>query len=219
MSFSHFLLSISLIWLEIANEPPFFRCAMSKREANKIRNEHEIVHKAIHLFIEKGDEATSISDIVAETSLAFGTFYNYFRSKNEIWDKIISDLLKTMVYEDRPLAPSIYDFIYYSIFPIMSAIDASPYRELITQNPSSFRDAYFRNDKLSFNLEIFERDMRANTSFQHLAEHEYKLSVYALEGLCLETFIQSHRQHDQFSIEQITEYIARMFERGLAPSS
>lgn len=189
---------------------------MGKRAANKLRNEQEIVDKAIHLFISKGAEATKISDIVAETNLAFGTFYNYFRSKSEIWDRIISDLFKTLVYQERLKATSIFDFIYTSIYPIMCAVDTSPYRELIVAAPSAFRDAYFRNKKLYVHLDIFEHDMRAHPAFEHLAEHEYKLSVYAVVGLCLETFIQSRQRKDGFSIEQITHYIASMYERGLS---
>jgi len=189
---------------------------MGKRAANKLRNEQEIVNKAIQLFIKKGDEATTISDIVAETDLAFGTFYNYFRSKSEIWDKIISDLFFTLkMYKDRLEAPSIYEFIYNSLYPIVSVINTSPHRELVVKNPSSFRDAYFRNEKIYVHLEIFERDMRANKAFQHLPDHRYKMTVYAVIGACLETFIQSNLRKDNFTAAQITDHVASVFESGL----
>ena len=54
---------------------------MKKRVANKIKNEETIINAAIELFIQKGVRNTSIQDIVENTGLARGTFYNYFKSK------------------------------------------------------------------------------------------------------------------------------------------
>ena len=71
---------------------------VSKRAANKIKNEQEILATAIQLFIEQGEEETTIGDIVAATSLARGTFYNYFKSKKEIWDKIIAHLMLSLIH-------------------------------------------------------------------------------------------------------------------------
>ena len=188
---------------------------MNKRAANKIRNEQEILNTAIKLFIEKGDEATKIGDIVAETSLAFGTFYNYFRNKSEIWDKIIEGLILTLDYKERLQATSIYEFIYNSIYPIIKAVNCSPYRELIIKNPSSFREAYFRNEKLDINLAVFEKDMRVSPLFENLPEHYYKMTVYSVLGTCFEILIQSYMRGDNFTIDQIVGYIATIFERSL----
>lgn len=44
----------------------------------------ELMDAAQKLFIEKGFEATTISDIVRDAQVAKGTFYHYFPSKNEI---------------------------------------------------------------------------------------------------------------------------------------
>lgn len=44
----------------------------------------ELMDAAQHLFITKGFEATTISDIVRDAQVAKGTFYHYFPSKNEM---------------------------------------------------------------------------------------------------------------------------------------
>lgn len=44
----------------------------------------ELMDAAQKLFIDKGFEATTISDIVENAKVAKGTFYHYFASKNEI---------------------------------------------------------------------------------------------------------------------------------------
>lgn len=50
----------------------------------KLNNrKHQVLLTAKKLFIEKGFDATSIQDILTESDISKGTFYNYFSSKNE----------------------------------------------------------------------------------------------------------------------------------------
>ena len=44
---------------------------------------HQVLLAAQKLFIEKGFVATSVQDIITESKISKGTFYNYFSSKNE----------------------------------------------------------------------------------------------------------------------------------------
>lgn len=44
----------------------------------------ELMDAAQQLFIDKGYDATTVSDIVRDAEVAKGTFYHYFTSKNEI---------------------------------------------------------------------------------------------------------------------------------------
>lgn len=44
---------------------------------------HHVLLTAQRLFIEKGFAATSVQDIINESKISKGTFYNYFSSKNE----------------------------------------------------------------------------------------------------------------------------------------
>jgi AcrR family transcriptional regulator len=49
----------------------------------------ELVDAAEELFSDKGYEVTAVSDIVSKVGVAQGTFYYYFRSKDEILDAIV----------------------------------------------------------------------------------------------------------------------------------
>ncbi len=52
---------------------------------------NKLLAAAIRIFARKGYQNTSIDEIVAEASVAKGTFYNYFRSKEDIFLAIIAD--------------------------------------------------------------------------------------------------------------------------------
>lgn len=51
---------------------------------------HRVLLTAKRLFIEKGFAATSVQDILDESHISKGTFYNYFSSKNECLMAILS---------------------------------------------------------------------------------------------------------------------------------
>jgi len=63
----------------------------SKRAQTKLENRRAILTAAREVFAEVGYEAASVRDIIGRTGLASGTFYNYYRSKEEIAAAIASD--------------------------------------------------------------------------------------------------------------------------------
>lgn len=52
---------------------------------------HQVLLTAQKLFIKKGFAATSVQDIINESKISKGTFYNYFSSKNECIISIIDN--------------------------------------------------------------------------------------------------------------------------------
>lgn len=54
-----------------------------------IERKNELIDVAERLFLERGYENTSVSDIVKEVGVAQGTFYYYFASKHDILDAVI----------------------------------------------------------------------------------------------------------------------------------
>ena len=59
--------------------------AAGKREQTKVANRQAILDAAREVFGELGYEACTVRDIIRRTGLAAGTFYNYYRSKEEVF--------------------------------------------------------------------------------------------------------------------------------------
>lgn len=59
----------------------------------------EIMDAATRLFKEKGYEQTIVSDIVSSVNVSQGTFYNYFKSKDDILVAILEELREDIVKE------------------------------------------------------------------------------------------------------------------------
>ena len=62
--------------------------ARGKREETKASNRQAIIDAAREVFAELGYGATTVRDIIRATDLASGTFYNYFKSKEEVFQAL-----------------------------------------------------------------------------------------------------------------------------------
>jgi AcrR family transcriptional regulator len=63
-----------------------------RREQNKAENRTALLKAARAVFAEMGYGAASVRDIVRRTDLASGTFYNYFKDKDEIFEAVVGEL-------------------------------------------------------------------------------------------------------------------------------
>ncbi len=62
--------------------------ARGKREETKASNRQAIIDAARIVFAELGYGTTTVRDIIRATELASGTFYNYFKSKEEVFQAL-----------------------------------------------------------------------------------------------------------------------------------
>jgi AcrR family transcriptional regulator len=65
--------------------------SVGKREQTKVQNRQAILDAAREVFGELGYEAATVRDIIRRTGLAAGTFYNYYRSKEEVFAALADD--------------------------------------------------------------------------------------------------------------------------------
>src|SRR5579885_551155 len=64
---------------------------VGKREQTKVANRQAILDAAREVFGELGYETATVRDIIRRTGLAAGTFYNYYRSKEEVFAALSDD--------------------------------------------------------------------------------------------------------------------------------
>lgn len=65
---------------------------MGIREQKKLQARQAILDAAAKVFKSRGFMNTSVSDIMRESNLGVGTFYNYFGSKEETLMELVKDL-------------------------------------------------------------------------------------------------------------------------------
>ena len=85
-----------------------------KREQTKQVNRQLILDAARQVFAEMGYGAATVRDIIRATPLASGTFYNYFKSKEEVFQAIRDEValaIRPRLHEERVNANTVEEFI------------------------------------------------------------------------------------------------------------
>jgi AcrR family transcriptional regulator len=74
-----------------------------RREERKAQNRAKLLTAARKVFSEKGLGEATARDIVRETDLATGTFYNYFRDKEEVFHALLQEFEQRVSDATLPL--------------------------------------------------------------------------------------------------------------------
>lgn len=67
-----------------------------------VEKRDKIVESALKLFEQKGYHSTKVSDIVKDAGMAQGTFYLYFKSKEDLFRSVAEECLKEIVVALKP---------------------------------------------------------------------------------------------------------------------
>lgn len=110
-----------------------------RREQNKAENRTALLKAARAVFAEMGHGAASVRDIVRRTDLASGTFYNYFKDKDEIFEAVVGELTGVLLQrhkEGRGRATTTQDFVRLHYAAYFNFLAEDP--ELLALARSSF---------------------------------------------------------------------------------
>jgi AcrR family transcriptional regulator len=117
-----------------------------KRDQNKRANRAAILDAARRVFLEQGYEAVTIRDVVRETELATGTFYNYFRTKQDLLRALVEDYVRDLTAELRRVrgaARSLDEFVHGAYLAAFTRIARDPsLYHLMMRNEPAVRSLY-----------------------------------------------------------------------------
>jgi AcrR family transcriptional regulator len=100
-----------------------------KREQNKSANRAALLEAARRVFLEHGYDAVTIRDVIRQTDLAAGTFYNYFRTKEEVFRALVEERVIELTEElkrVRGAARSLDEFVHGAYLAAFTAIAEDP---------------------------------------------------------------------------------------------
>ena len=116
---------------------------LGKREQTKLANKKSILNAAREVFAELGYGETTVRDIICKTGLASGTFYNYFKSKEEVFEALMDEgmmRIRPRIRAERIRSRTFDEFIrnaYHAYFEYL-AIDMATFH-IMRRNPNALR--------------------------------------------------------------------------------
>jgi AcrR family transcriptional regulator len=114
-----------------------------KREITKKNNREAILASARDVFSELGYGETTVRDIIRRTGLASGTFYNYFKSKEEVFEALMDDSMlriRPRIRAERLRSKTFEEFMansYRTYFEYLASDGAT--FQMIRRNPNALR--------------------------------------------------------------------------------
>jgi AcrR family transcriptional regulator len=117
-----------------------------KRARNKQANRAAILEAAREVFVAHGYDGVTIRDVIRRTELASGTFYNYFRTKEDVLRALIEAHVQDLTAELRRVrgaARSLDEFIHGAYLAAFTRIAQDPVLyNLMMRNESAVRALY-----------------------------------------------------------------------------
>lgn len=114
---------------EAATTTRMTRERAGRREQNKAENRAALLKAARSVFAEIGYGAAGVRDIVRRTDLASGTFYNYFKDKEEIFEAVVAEMSVELLRrhrEGRARARTAEEFLRNHISVYMTFVAEDP---------------------------------------------------------------------------------------------
>lgn len=173
-----------------------------------------ILHSAYAVFVKKGFESTSISDITRAAGVAKGTFYLYYKDKNDVLNRLIahtsSELFRDAYQEmQKQEIPEFEDKVIFIINHLIDALKNN--HELLRVVSKNLSWGIFRSalEKGSGEEDIdfleFYRDMVEMNSSVRLKDPE--IMLFMIVELASSTCYSTILDNDPVDFESIRPYL------------
>ena len=188
-----------------------------KRELNKQANREAILEAAQRVFLERGYESVTIRDVIRETDLASGTFYNYFRDKESLLNAMVEARIAAMterVSTARRAARDAEQFLRGAYTTVFQEIcDHPDFYAMMLRNEPVIRGMY-GGSALGISLQTLKADLRDAIQRGLLPELDVDVLAAMLFGTGYELarLLVERKPRDP---QQIADFVTRMFLAGL----
>lgn len=197
------------------------RLVVSYLDEKKKDNKLQIIQSAVKMFEKKGVEKTTIRDIMSNTDLGLGTFYSYFKDKEDLKEQIVLSKVVDLVLEAEKKCTQedhVERFISFTEF-IIDYYIAHPFEfELVASN---------LNWALYAKVENEERFAEADTTLKYILnkysqlfskEYSDSQKLYIL-SLTIETVISTCklaiRKDSILSIDEMKSVLVEVIKQIL----
>ncbi|HYR67524.1 MAG TPA: TetR/AcrR family transcriptional regulator [Reyranella sp.] len=188
-----------------------------RREQNKAENRTALLKAARAVFAEMGYGAASVRDIVRRTDLASGTFYNYFKDKDEIFEAVVGELTGELLKrhrEGRGKASTAEDFFrrHYAVYFEFIVEDAE-LLALARKNFTAIRTLLDKPDVRALALALND-DIRAARAQGILPDVDVSYLAASMAGVAFEISMVMVAR-DPVDPSAATEFATRLMMGGI----
>jgi AcrR family transcriptional regulator len=191
----------------------------NRRETKKQENRRAIINAGRRVFATLGFGAATVKDIIRESGLAQGSFYNYFDCKEEVFKVVLDEIVRPAQAELRALrdqAGTAREFVgsaYRACIQISARDPAAA--ELIRLNQGAFREAFYLA-RVSEDLRSdLMTDLEAGIRSGMFVPHDTSVMAETMVSLGVDLFLLG--VNDLEESERRVQFLEDLFLRSIAP--
>jgi len=188
-----------------------------RREQNKAENRAALLKAARTVFAEMGYGAAGVRDIVRRTDLASGTFYNYFKDKDEIFAAVVGEMsieLMKRHRQGRARARTAEEFFRAHISVYLNFVAKDPEVLAFGRNNITPVRMLMEKPDLQVMAHALHNDIAAAIAQGILPDVDISHMAAALSGVVLETSIVMVSR-DPVNPEETVEFATRLMMGGV----
>ncbi|CAB4937360.1 unannotated protein [freshwater metagenome] len=193
--------------------------AIGRRERTKAANREAILTAGRDVFVETGFDNASVRDIIRRTSLASGTFYNYFPDKEAVLHEILAEAteeIRVRVHAARRDATTVEEFVAGGLRAYVEYLDGDRATlALMSRNAGTMR-AMFDSGSIGAGVEDLKTDLDAAMAAGLVRPHDTGLMAAAMVGAAVEVTIRLGDE-ERPDLEGAVELLTSVFVAGLEP--
>lgn len=185
-----------------------------RRERTKERNRAAIVQAAREVFAEIGYDAATVRDIVRRTSLATGTFYNYFPDKQSVLAAIVEEAAargRPRLHAAREQARSLPEFIELGFRTYFELLAEDPLLlEVASRNAGALRTTGLDETGFGLGVDELRTDLAAAIERGYLPPLDVDYMTTAMAAVGVEVAFQM-AERDPVDVDGATAFTTTLF--------
>src|SRR3954453_4558117 len=191
---------------------------VGKREQTKAANRAAILDAGRRVFSELGYGAATVRDIVRETDLAAGTFYNYFPDKQAVLQALLDEAaeeIRSRVRDARTQSRTVEEFVEGGFRAYYGYLVEDPETfGLLRRNAGTIR-SMFDEPTVGAVVEELRQDLAAGIRSGLLPEHDVEYMASAMVGAGFEVAVRM-LERDPPDVDGAVAFVTRIFLAGLS---
>jgi AcrR family transcriptional regulator len=191
--------------------------ASEKREATKEQNRAAIEAAAWEIFCTIGLDAANIRDIVTRSGISAGTFYNYYRTKEALFEVLSQRVLEQIRSETRAArakattTEEFFSACFESYLHLLQSIDGA--LSFIDRNQHHIRTEIYRSSAVSGLTADLAEDLRRFVPPDSMTPRDRLLLSSIIIAAGAEAVFQAGRK--RHTMKHLSEFLSNLMLNGL----
>jgi AcrR family transcriptional regulator len=187
----------------------------TKPDRGRTLNQDQIKICAMEVFSEIGYTKATVKDITTRANVGHGTFYHYFKNKNDLLDQLVNDLFEKVNQDIQPktLSESLYETMKDEAGTILDFYNQNR-GVLLALKEAMMVDQHYKDKWLKISERLFkriERDIKGSVKKGYCHNMNIDITIRALacmfEGYGHHLMLQpASPRETQITAESLTDF-------------